>query len=215
MGMVRMHLTPKAEATRLHILDTGYALVVRKGFSAIGLQEILSAASVPKGSFYHYFASKEAFGTALLTHYVEGYAERLGRLLSRPGSGRERLMRYWHAWIADPDDADLPGWAEGCLVVKLSAEVADLSDDMRLVLAEGVRRLIARTAALIAEGRADGSLPAGAEAHALAQALYQMWLGAALVSKLTRTPDPMTRALSATEQLLACTAGADVERTDR
>ncbi|WP_024898653.1 TetR family transcriptional regulator C-terminal domain-containing protein [Brucella rhizosphaerae] len=122
-------------------------------------------------------------------------------------------MRYWSAWIADPDNPDLPGWAEGCLVVKLSAEVADLSEEMRLVLAEGVERLIARTAALIREGREDGSLPNGADAQALAQALYQMWLGAALVAKLTRTTESMNRALSATEQLLGCKASADDERT--
>ena len=211
--MTRPSLTPKAEATRLHILETGHALVVRKGFSAIGLQEILRTADVPKGSFYHYFPSKEAFGAALLSHHVEGYGKRLDALLSRPGTGRERLMRYWTAWISDPDAPDLPGWAEGCLVVKLSAEVADLSEEMRLVLANGVRRLMNRTAGLIREGRADGSLPPGADADALAQALYQMWLGAALVAKLTRTTDPMTKALAATEHLLACTAGCDHERT--
>lgn len=43
-----------------HLLETGYTLVARAGFSGIGLQEILSAADVPKGSFYHYFPSKEA-----------------------------------------------------------------------------------------------------------------------------------------------------------
>ncbi len=211
--MTKPILTPKAEATRRHILDTGTVLVARKGFSAIGLQEILREADVPKGSFYHYFPSKEAFGTVLLEHYVEAYSTRLGTFLARPGTGRERMMRYWQAWISDPDAADQPGWAEGCLVVKLSAEVADLSEEMRLVLASGVQRLIDRTAALIRDGRSDGSLPPGADAGALAQALYQMWLGAALVTKLTRTTDPMTKALAATEHLLACAAGQDIERT--
>ena len=211
--MSRPPFTPKAEATRLHILETGSALVARAGFAGLGLQEILREAEVPKGSFYHYFPSKEAFGVALLRHYVEGYGERLHALLSRAGSGRERLQRYWLAWIRDPDNPDMPGWAENCLVVKLAAEVADLSDEMRLVLAGGVERLIARTAALIRDGRKDGSLPPGADADALAQVLYQMWLGAALVAKLTRSTDPMTKALVATEQLLSCAVGTNHERT--
>ena len=101
--MSQSTLTPKAKATRLHILETGYALVARKGFSAIGLQEILRAADVPKGSFYHYFPSKEAFGSALLHHYVEGYAKRLDAMLTQTGTGRQRLMRYWNAWISDPE----------------------------------------------------------------------------------------------------------------
>ncbi|WP_258551900.1 TetR/AcrR family transcriptional regulator [Paracoccus versutus] len=206
MRMTQFHLTPKGEATRLHILEAGQALVLHKGFSGIGLQEILRAADVPKGSFYHYFASKEAFGTALLQHYVETYGDRLDRLLEPPGTGSQRLMRYWNAWISDPEDPARPGWAEGCLVVKLSAEVADLSEDMRQVLEAGVTRLIARCGTLIAAGRADGSLPGGADAQALARVLCQMWLGAALLTRLTRSPDPMRDVLSATTRLLACEA---------
>ena len=39
--MQAMTLSKKAEATRQHILDTGYQLVLHKGFAALGLQEIL------------------------------------------------------------------------------------------------------------------------------------------------------------------------------
>lgn len=213
--MMQTELTPKAKATRQHILDTGYALVLNKGFAGLGLQEILRSSGVPKGSFYHYFPSKEAFGAALLTDYVARYADRLNVLLDQPGPARDRLMRYWQAWIADPDDPAAAGWAEGCLVVKLAAEVADLSEDMRLVLTHATDRLVARIAGLITRGRADGSLPAGAEAGALAQCLYQMWLGAALLSKLTRTDQPMRRAVVATEHLLACGVGDMPERNSR
>ena len=197
-----MTLTKKAEATRQHILDTGQQLVLRKGFVGVGLLEILKACGVPKGSFYHYFPSKEAFGCALLQQYVAQYGQRLNALLAADGSsGRERLMRYWQAWLTEAGE---DGWAEDCLVVKLAAEVADLSEDMRQVLDAGVAALVARLAALIREGRADGSLPAGAEPLALAQVLYQMWLGAALLAKLGRDKTPLHQALAATGALLAC-----------
>ncbi|MFT4192720.1 MAG: TetR/AcrR family transcriptional regulator [Comamonas sp.] len=203
-----MTLTKKAEATRQHILDTGCQLVLHKGFAALGLLEILKACGVPKGSFYHYFASKEAFGCALLQQYVDDYACKLDRLLAEPGPGRERLMRYWDAWIADPAQpvGGASGWADACLVVKLAAEVADLSEDMRGVLDAGVQRLLARIAALIDEARADGSLPAGSPSPALARVLYQMWLGAALLAKLGQDKTPLAQARGATGQLLACGA---------
>lgn len=199
-------LTKKAEATRQTILDTGRKLVLRKGFGGLGLQEVLKASGVPKGSFYYYFSSKEAFGCALLQQYVDDYLSRLDLMFAAgAGTGRDRLMRYWRAWLADTRGDAAAGWAEDCLVVKLAAEVADLSEDMRRVLSDGVDALQARIAALIAEGRADGSLPPGAPPAALAQVLYQMWLGAALLAKLTRDRAPMEQALRATEQLLACT----------
>ncbi len=50
---------------RQSILDIAKPIILGKGFSAVGLNEILGAADVPKGSFYHYFKSKELFGEAL------------------------------------------------------------------------------------------------------------------------------------------------------
>ncbi|MDG5972156.1 HTH-type transcriptional repressor NemR [Sphingomonas paucimobilis] len=175
----------------------------------MGLMEILKECGIPKGSFYHYFASKEAFGCALLQQYVDEYIEKLARLLAETGNGRESLMRYWNAWIADPtsssDSANpVQGWADDCLVVKLAAEVADLSEDMRRVLDAGVQQLLARIAALIDEAREDGSVPDGAPSPALARMLYQMWLGAALLTKLSQNRMPLHQALIATETLLAC-----------
>jgi TetR/AcrR family transcriptional repressor of nem operon len=61
---------------------------VAKGYAAVGLNEILAAAGVPKGSFYHYFESKDAFGEALLESYFETYLEDLDAMLQRLGSAR-------------------------------------------------------------------------------------------------------------------------------
>ncbi len=208
-----MNLSPKAQATRQHILDTGYRLVLQKGFAALGLQEILKACAVPKGSFYHYFASKEVFGCELLQQYVDGYGRKLDELLAEPGNGRQRLMRYWSAWAHDPVDP-AQGWAEECLVVKLAAEVSDLSEDMRRVLDHGVQQLLQRIAGLVEEGRADGSLPGGKPALQVARVLYQMWLGAALLSKLSQDHLPLQQAREATEHLLTCGNTAAVSSPD-
>ena len=54
--------------TKEHLLTTGYKLIAQKGFTAVGIKQILDTAGVPKGSFYHYFASKEAFGEAIISY---------------------------------------------------------------------------------------------------------------------------------------------------
>ncbi|OXC79802.1 TetR family transcriptional regulator C-terminal domain-containing protein [Caballeronia sordidicola] len=86
------------------------------------------------------------------------------------------LLSYWAAWQQEQLDQD---GDEKCLVVKLSAEVGDLSDEMRVVLRDGVERLMVRLAAVIEEGQADGSLSPEIRATEAAELLYQMWLGAA------------------------------------
>ena len=99
------------------------------GFAAVGLSEILAAAGVPKGSFYHWFRSKEQFGEALLERHFEGYLQQTDALLAAPGhTATARLLAFFGLWHALQSGDDL---AERCLVVKLSAEVCDLSESMR------------------------------------------------------------------------------------
>lgn len=186
-------------SVRQHILATGRTIIMGKGYAGVGLNEILSAAGVPKGSFYHYFKSKELFGKAMLEDYVDAYLAELDVLLAADGTGLTRLMRYWDGWLALSDDACA---GSKCLVVKLSGEVADMSEAMREVLLQGTNRIMQRLADCITDGVADGSIRATTEPHQAALALYEMWLGAALLTKLRREPSALQNALQATRAML-------------
>ncbi|WP_410211828.1 TetR/AcrR family transcriptional regulator [Aquirhabdus sp.] len=192
------------DSTRHRILDAGESLIAKKGFNGIGLAEILAAAEIPKGSFYHYFGSKEAYGNALLEHYIEGYKLKLDALLNADGlnsaTARERLMNYWSDWLNSQSTCSD---ARKCLVVKLSAEVADLSDDMRNTLKLGTDRVIKRLTACIEEGIVDQSIQIKQPAAVIAQMLYQLWLGASLLSKLSGDRSPFELAMQVTEATLS------------
>ncbi len=203
-----MTLPAPHQDIRLHILQTAQPIISGKGYSAVGLNEILQASGVPKGSFYHYFDSKDAFGQALLEHYFTEYLVDMDGLLS-PSSelaGR-RLMRYWTRWLDLQASCDPMG---KCLAVKLAAEVSDLSEAMRSVLQQGTSRIIAGLARCIREGLADGSLPPLllGEVEITAVTLYQLWLGASLRAKITRDQAPTEMALAATYRLLGLTPPA-------
>ncbi|WP_299803137.1 TetR/AcrR family transcriptional regulator [uncultured Shewanella sp.] len=188
------------QQTRQHIIDSGYSLISSKGFSNVGLSQILKFADVPKGSFYHYFKSKEQFGEEIINSYFKTYLGSIDSLFAAEnGSGLERLMSYWLRWQSTQSDACVN---QKCLVVKLSAEVADLSESMRLALDKGSSAVIARLASCIEAGIKDGSIPV-MDADDTAETLYQMWLGASLRSKLTRDPKVIERVLLVTKALLA------------
>ena len=70
-----------AKSTRDHLLDTGLKLMHRHGYNATGLTEILKAADVAKGSFYHHFGSKEDFAAAALERYTTRKAEHSAAIL--------------------------------------------------------------------------------------------------------------------------------------
>lgn len=192
-----MHTIPKSEQTRSRILSTGHRLVLGTGFTGMGLKELLNESAVPKGSFYHYFASKEAFGQALLEDYVADYLGRVDRLVAAPLSGGERLMAYCGAWLAA---ADKPSIAETCLVVKLASEISDLSEDMRTTLDAGVAELVLRLEQIIVAGIADGSIAPQSDTTRAARVLYAQWLGAAILSKLGKSERPLIEAMDDTRQ---------------
>lgn len=193
-------MTTRHTDTRQHILCTGKHIIAAKGFSSVGLAELLQASGVPKGSFYHYFKSKELFGQALLEDYFTDYLAQLDTLLQAPAlSGRERLLRYFEQWrTTQADDCD----EQKCLVVKLSAEVSDLSETMRLTLRDGTERVIARLAQCITGAVEDGSL-AALEPLPMARTLYALWLGASLLAKLHRNAEPLEQAWAASLRVLA------------
>ena len=176
--------------TKAHLLATGYKLIAQKGFTAVGIKQILDTAGVPKGSFYHYFASKEAFGEAIIEYYFTQYKQRLDIIGSQDVSAQQKLYDYFQNWY----DTQQNGCDhEKCLVVKLSAEVADISEPMRKVLFLGYQQTITWLASQIKAGWADNSVPQldNIAAESRAKRWYFAWLGASLIAKISQTDTPL------------------------
>ena len=70
--------------TRALLIRSGTEVLTEKGYSAAGLDEILRRAGIPKGSFYHYFDNKDAFGIALIENYSAFFKHKLDKHLSNP-----------------------------------------------------------------------------------------------------------------------------------
>jgi len=171
-----------------------------KGFSAVGLNEILKDAGVPKGSFYHYFGSKEAFGVAMLERYFDDYLADLDRTLSQSGLNMaQRLMNYWQIWQESQSFSDCQG---KCLAVTLGAEVADLSDTMRVTLQSGTSGIISRLAQALETGMTEGSLVIDDKPRTVAESLYQLWLGASVMVKIVRHTGPFDSAMGMTQKII-------------
>ena len=194
----------KAADTRQQILDTAKGIILGKGFAAVGLNEILSSAGVPKGSFYHYFKSKEQFGNAMLEDYFEEYMSMLAALLGSPAlPPGAQLLGYFRYWL-ETQTSDTT--EEKCLIVKLSAEVTDLSEPMRLTLKQGTDRIVARLSQAVEAGIGSGEFSAGLDAAKVTHELYYLWLGATLLTKVHRDREALECAYRTTCERLGVAA---------
>src|SRR5258705_9309297 len=71
-------MSPSAKTTtKAALVDAGTQLILEQGYHHTGIQDVLQAAGVPKGSFYYYFPSKEAFGMAVIAQFAAVHFARL------------------------------------------------------------------------------------------------------------------------------------------
>ncbi|MBN1533988.1 MAG: TetR family transcriptional regulator C-terminal domain-containing protein [Spirochaetes bacterium] len=174
---------------RDEIIRVGAALIHARGYNATGLQEILDRASVPKGSFYFYFRSKEEFGVEIIDHF----ASIVGGIFSRhlrngsiaPLRRLEELFRFFEGYYKKQE------FAGGCPIGNLSLEMADASERLRTKLAAVIREIIGTITACLQEGVGDGSLRPDLDAAGTAEFIFHAFEGALLHMKVAKSVEPL------------------------
>ncbi len=176
--------------TREALLRAGVEVLTEKGFSATGIDEILRRVGVPKGSFYHFFASKEAFGTALVERYAAYFARKLDLSLSRCDvSPLAALQAFVDAAVAG---MARHGFQRGCLVGNLGQEMGALPESFRACLLAVFTDWQQRVAVVLQRAQDQGELAADADCPRLAAAFWIGWEGAVLRAKLEQSAMPLT-----------------------
>ena len=181
--------------TKRRLLDAGLATFLERGYNATGIQDLLVATSVPKGSFYHHFASKEDFALQVVDRYVTEVQVLLDQSLSdaeRPPLERvrlffDRLLAYYAS----------QGYL-GSLLGLLGQELAVASTAFRRRIEDAFDGIARRLAETLEEARARGDLPSDADPAQTATFMMNTWEGAALRSRLARNAAPLESALEAT-----------------
>lgn len=161
----------------------------RKGFHPTGLKDVLADAGVPKGSFYHWFSSKEELGLTVLRRYVADYDAYLDRILGDadvPPVGR--LRRFFADGVRRFRRL---GAVDGCLVGNLGQELADQDETFRSALAGALAGWRDRIAAVLAEAREQGDLEPDLDPAEVADFLLNSWEGALLRMKVEASVEPL------------------------
>lgn len=159
------------------------------GYSATGIQEIVDKASVPKGSFYNHFDSKEAFGAEVVDSYFHRSLSELQPLFRDDKlSPLERLKAYFDKRIRSLKAA---GYVRGCLMGNLSLEVADHSTAIRERIAVNFKTWTGLLEECIADAQRTGEISNRLPASTLAQFLLNSWEGALLRMRVEKSDAPL------------------------
>ena len=175
--------------TKAVLVDAGLHLMLEKGYHHTGIQDVLQAAGVPKGSFYYYFPSKEAFGLEVIAHFAAAYVVRLEQYLGdTTQSPLTRLRRHLDETLARFERRGCRG---GCLIGNLSQELADQSALFGAQLEAVLSDWRERYARLFREAQAVGELRADLDPQQVAEFYLNSFEGAVLRAKVSKSPAPL------------------------
>lgn len=177
------------EDTRERILEAGTELIHLHGFQGTGLKAILDAANVPKGSFYHYFKSKEDFGIAVIEYYEQIIARARFPLGQDPSLTAiqcfEKLFELSRKFNAETN------YSRGCLIANLSQEMSALSPPIRERLQESHRKIVKTFADIVRSGQEKGEISTAFTAEEAAVFILTCRNGALTSMKATGSEEPL------------------------
>jgi TetR/AcrR family transcriptional repressor of nem operon len=175
--------------TRLALIKAGRQFIVEKGYNHAGIQEILQAVGVPKGSFYHFFGSKEEFGLAIIDYDSQMHDRIVEQYLNDPSlSPMNRLKRYFAFKV---EEFETLQYREGCLFGNLSQEMADQNELFRLKLQEATDRWRDQFAECIQAAQTIGEISTEYQAKMLSEFCLNSWEGALLKMKVSKSDAPL------------------------
>ena len=179
------------EAPRTALLEAGTQIFLEKGYNKAGIQEIVRAAKVPKGSFYYYFQSKEDFGLQVIDHFVQAYDATLETYLTDEALSplsRLRKQAEFHC-----EQLETLQCRRGCLIGNIGQELADQSEIFRSRIAAVFSGWREQYAACLKQAQQAGEIAQHLDVEAIAEFYVSGWEGAVLQGKLTRSTVPVRR----------------------
>ncbi len=184
-----MVMQTNKQIKREKLLDQGVKMLMDQGYHGTGLKEILDVVNIPKGSFYNYFGSKEAFAAEAIIHYIEPFIELLNKHLQVPDiDGLTALKNYYAELIAEVEKS---GYKGGCLLGNMMGEVGDTSEECRRSLLLTIERYNLLQESALLQAQQQGVVRKDRSAKNMADLLFSSWQGALLQMKIAKSVEPL------------------------
>jgi Transcriptional regulator len=182
------------DSTKHRIIEAGATLMHQNGYTGTGIQEVLTACGVPKGSFYHYFKSKEDFALAVVDYHAERMLTLTDDLFANTALGPlDRLRHFFQLMIDRLADCEHPLGRSGCPIGNLVQELAPSTPAMRERLDQVMTGMEIRMAMALRQAHDLGEIPARLDPDETARFISSSWQGAILRAKAAGDVSPLIR----------------------
>ena len=170
------------------ILEKGESILRRQGYHNTGINQILKECNIPKGSFYNFFASKEAFGQEVLQYYSNNNYEFIKGLLESSDESPLQRLKNLYAGLIEFNKGE--GFKCGCLVNNLAIEVAGLNENFRKSLNAEYDRVIGLIVECMSDAQQQQEIRTDYSAEDLAKYVHGHFVGILSMSKADQNEEP-------------------------
>jgi len=177
--------------TRHALISAGMRKMLLGGYDSVGIAGVLSRAGVPKGSFYHYFDSKEAFGRAIVEAYAAQWRAVRQATFERADLGH--LARLEAHFLELEEDVMAQEGMGGCLLGNLSQLMASRSNALRHVIETAFQEWQEDMVDVLEKARQAGELRADADPEEIAALVIEAYEGALMRAKSQASMRPLER----------------------
>ena len=175
--------------TRGELVRIASGHMALNGYNASGIDAILKEAKIPKGSFYHFFKSKEDLGLAVIDLFAEALEQKFDTFLSdRAVAPLDRIRNFFENRLGLLIENEC---SKGCLLGKFGQELSDINERFRFRLEDIFNIWRKRFADCLRVAQAGGELSKELDPDVIANFLLSGYEGAILSCKVMRSPRPM------------------------
>jgi TetR/AcrR family transcriptional repressor of nem operon len=179
--------------TKERLLDAAQELMLAKGFAATTVDEICEAAELTKGSFFHYFESKDELGKQLLERFcADGAKLHATFCQSNETDPLKRVYNYIDGAIKIAKD---PVMSKGCLLGLFAQELCDTNPQIRDMCKKGFDDWGKTFGEELARAKARYAPQAAFEPRELADHLIAVMEGSMILGKTRRNMGVMAQNL--------------------
>lgn len=177
----------RSEHTRDALIENGIEQLSLHGYHGTGIKQILDAVNVPKGSFYNYFASKEAFVAEILREYSNQYLKILDDYVD--SSNELPLDKIKTIYTFMLEKFSRQKCQQGCLVGSIAAEIGNQSEACQAAMLESVALSKQRVSRLIQLAQDKQQIRDDLTAEQITNVFWSTWEGSLLEMKMEGSID--------------------------
>lgn len=177
--------------TKERLLDAAQGLMLSKGFAATTVDEICEAAKLTKGSFFHYFKSKDELGRVLLERFCAD-GQKLREAFA--GADPDPLKRVYAYLDNVTKEVSRPPF-KGCLLGMFAQELCERSPKIRASCEEGFASWAEAFGGALAKAKAKHAPKKSFNPQGLAEHLIAVLEGSIILAKAQQDPGVFVRNL--------------------